>query len=109
MHGRVPTGPNGLASEGEHSPLARAVRDEGPGFDGYFGQRGCNETVLNGPRIVRDHISVTSQSLAPQRMAESAAQGKPHCAATQRGWRVPWPVSSTRWIPRSWCAAEPRR
>jgi fructokinase len=63
VHGRVLTGPNGLAGEWGHNPLPWAVAGEDPVVACYCGQRGCNETVLSGPGLARDHEAVTGQAL----------------------------------------------
>lgn len=81
VHGRVLSGPNGLAGEFGHVPLPWA--DEGdPQFACYCGQRGCNETVLSGTGIARDHEWVTGQKLTTGEISQAAAAGDAACAAT---------------------------
>ncbi len=82
VHGRVLTGPNGLAGEWGHNPMPWAVPGEDPAVDCYCGQRGCNETVLSGPGIARDHTAVTGQSLPTHEIAQRAREGDAACAAT---------------------------
>lgn len=81
VHGRVLTGPNGLAGEFGHVPLPWA--DEGdPQFSCYCGQRGCNETLLSGTGIARDHQWVTGQPLTAGEISQAAAAGDAACIAT---------------------------
>ena len=82
VHGRVLSGPNGLAGEWGHNPLPWAVAGEDPAWDCYCGQRGCNETLLCGLGIARDHAAVTGQDLPAQQIATRAAEGDAACAAT---------------------------
>jgi len=82
VRGRVLAGPNGLAGEWGHNPLPWSVPGEDPAFECYCGQRGCNETLLSGPGIARDHLLATGQSLAAAQIAEHARAGNAGCAAT---------------------------
>ena len=82
VRGRVLRGPNGLAGEWGHNPLPWAVPGEDPLFDCYCGQRGCNETLLSGPGIARDHLHMGGASLTAKQIAEAAAQGDAACQAT---------------------------
>jgi fructokinase len=82
VRGRVLRGPNGLAGEWGHNPLPWAVPGEDPQFDCYCGQRGCNETLLSGPGIARDHLHMTGASLTAKQIAEAAASGDAACQAT---------------------------
>jgi fructokinase len=82
VHGRVLTGPNGLAGEWGHNPLPWAVEGLDPAFECYCGQRGCNETLLSGPGIARDHVLVTGQRMTTKEIAEAARAGDAACAAT---------------------------
>jgi len=82
VRGRVLRGPNGLAGEWGHNPLPWAVPGEDPLFDCYCGQRGCNETLLSGPGIARDHLHMGGASLTAKQIADAAAQGDAACQAT---------------------------
>lgn len=55
VHGRVLTGPNGIAGEWGHTPLPWMRDDEAPGPVCYCGKRGCIETFLSGPAMSLDH------------------------------------------------------
>ena len=78
VHGRVLTGPNGLAGEWGHNPLPWAVAGEDPQRDCYCGRRGCIETLLSGPGLAREH----GGGLDARQIAIAAAAGDAACAAT---------------------------
>ncbi len=82
VHGRVLTGPNGLAGEWGHNPLPWTVAGEDPVFDCYCGQRGCNETLLSGPGLAAEHRLVTGEDRSAEAIAAAAARGDAACAAT---------------------------
>lgn len=82
VRGRVLTGANGLAGEWGHNPLPWADAGADPVVACYCGQRGCNETVLSGPGLARDHEAVTGQILSAQQIAERAQAGDAACSAT---------------------------
>ena len=82
VHGRVLTGPNGLAGEWGHNPLPWAVPDDDPLFDCWCGQRGCNETLLSGPGMAREHRQFGGMALSAAQIAATAARGDDACQAT---------------------------
>jgi fructokinase len=82
VHGRVLSGPNGLAGEWGHNPLPWAVDGEDPLFDCYCGQRGCIETLLSGPGMARDHRQCGGAELSAQEIAAGAVRGDASCVAT---------------------------
>lgn len=82
VNGRVLSGPNGLAGEWGHNPLPWREDADGPELRCYCGQQGCNETVLSGPGIARDHARVAGQALTAQQIAERASAGDADCVAT---------------------------
>jgi fructokinase len=82
VHGRVLSGPNGLAGEWGHNPLPWAVAGDDPVFDCYCGQRGCNETLLSGPGLAREHRHFGGQPWTAEQIAAAAAQGDAACQAT---------------------------
>ncbi|MDP1902238.1 MAG: ROK family protein [Rubrivivax sp.] len=82
VHGRVLTGPNGLAGEWGHNPLPWGQPGEDPAFDCYCGQRGCVETLVSGVGLARDHRHVTGQALTGEEIVQRAAGGDAPCAAT---------------------------
>jgi fructokinase len=82
VHGRVLTGPNGLAGEWGHNPLPWAVPGSDPVLRCYCGQNGCIETVLSGPGMARDHLAHTGAALSAEQIAQAALRGDAACAAT---------------------------
>jgi fructokinase len=82
VHGRVLSGPNGLAGEWGHNPLPWAVPGEDPSFDCYCGQRGCIETLLSGPGLAREHRHFGGAELSAAQIAAAAEQGDDACRAT---------------------------
>jgi fructokinase len=82
VHGRVLSGPNGLAGEWGHNPLPWAVPGEDPSFDCYCGQRGCIETLLSGPGLAREHRHFGGAELSAAQIAAAAEQGDDACQAT---------------------------
>ncbi len=85
VHGRVLQGPNGLAGEWGHNPLPWAGDDEMP-TPCYCGQRGCIETWLSGPAVVRDHAAHGGAERSAEQIARRAAAGDPACDATLARW-----------------------
>ena len=75
VHGRVLTGPNGIAGEWGHNPLPWPVDDELPGPLCYCGKHGCIETFLSGPGLAGDHERRTGQRVAVHEIVERAASG----------------------------------
>ena len=85
VHGRVLNGPNGLAGEWGHNPLPWAHGDE-LRHTCFCGQRGCIETALAGPWLVRDHAEIHGQTLTPHEIVERAARGDAGCEDTMARW-----------------------
>jgi fructokinase len=82
VHGRVLTGPNGIAGEWGHNPLPWAAADEIPGPPCYCGKHGCIETFLSGPGLTSDHERRSRHRLAASEIATSAASGDPAAEKT---------------------------
>ena len=82
VHGRVLTGPNGLAGEWGHNPLPWAAAEEQAAPACYCGQRGCVETWVSGPAIAHDHLAHGGQALSAEQVAANAAAGDDACRAT---------------------------
>jgi fructokinase len=87
VNGQVLTGPNAVAGEWGHSPLPWPEPSELPGPDCYCGKRGCLETFLSGPGLVRDYAAcarvdarevdgaaVVSRAIGGDRHASSALE-----------------------------------
>ena len=86
VHGRVLTGPNGLAGEWGHNPLPWAPADEArPAC--YCGQLGCIETLISGPGIAADHQRRHGGALTALQIASAAGAGDADCADTLARWQ----------------------
>ncbi len=75
VHGRVLTGPHGLAGEWGHNPLPWAHEHGDPVWACYCGQRGCVETLVSGPGLARDHAQRHGGQLDAATIAQQAAAG----------------------------------
>lgn len=76
VDGRVLTGANAIAGEWGHNPLPGETSPP----ECYCGRRGCIETYLSGPGMVRDHHEHGGHRDTPAAIA--AATTDPACAAT---------------------------
>ena len=85
VHGKVLTGPNGLAGEWGHNPMPWREADE-PRLACYCGQSGCIETLLSGPGLAADHQRHHGGSLSAAQIAAAAVAGDAACAATLARW-----------------------
>ena len=86
VHGRVLTGPNGLAGEWGHNPLPWAPADEvRPAC--YCGQTGCVETLVSGPGLAADHQRRHGGGLSAVQIAGAAAAGDAACADSLARWQ----------------------
>ncbi len=81
VHGRVLTGPNGVAGEWGHNPLPWLADDE-PRWACYCGQRGCIETLISGPGLARGHAARHGGTLSAAQIAAAAAAGDAACIDT---------------------------
>jgi len=80
-HGRLLTGPNGLAGEWGHNPLPWADTQEAA-MRCYCGRSGCAEAWLSGPAMARDHAQHTGRAMSARDIARSAASGDDESAHT---------------------------
>jgi len=64
INGRLLAGPNAIAGEWAHNPLPWPSDDERPGPECYCGKRGCIETFLCGPGLVRDYAGLGAPTAA---------------------------------------------
>ena len=92
VHGRVLTGPNGLAGEWGHNPLPWAAADEArPAC--YCGQVGCIETLVSGPGLAADHQRRHGGALTALQIATAASGGdaefadRADCTDTLARWQ----------------------
>jgi fructokinase len=77
LHGRMRSGPNGLAGEWGHNPLPWQSPDEYPGDPCYCGQRGCIERWLSGPALEEDYRRASGSALSGSEIVAAAAAGEP--------------------------------
>lgn len=85
VHGRVLTGPNGVAGEWGHNPLPWAPPGE-PRPACFCGQAGCVETLVSGPGLAADHARVTGETATAAEIAAAADAGDSAAAATLARW-----------------------
>jgi len=88
VHGRMLTGANAIAGEWGHNPLALPGDDLSQMPDCYCGRRGCVESWLSGPGLVRDHLVHTAQTLSATDIERQAAAGDLACEATLRRYEA---------------------
>ena len=82
VHGRVLSGPNGLAGEWGHNPLPWAETGHDPCWACYCGRSGCIESLICGPGLARDHALRHGGTLDGAAIAQGAAAGDEACSAT---------------------------
>ena len=82
VDGKVLVGPNGVAGEWGHNPLPWLEPAEDPVFDCYCGRQGCNETLLSGTGLAREHAWRHGGELRGEEIVERAAAGDAACQAT---------------------------
>ena len=84
VNGRLLQGPNGLAGEWGHTPLAQPA----PGLAKracYCGRENCVETFLSGPGLLATHLELWSAEAEPPDSAE-AIYRRASLPAAPRGW-----------------------
>jgi fructokinase len=82
VHGRVLSGPNGLAGEWGHNPLPWRLADQDPAFSCYCGQHHCIESLVSGPGLARDHAARHGGSLSAADIHQGALNGDAACTQT---------------------------
>ncbi len=82
VHGRVLSGPNGLAGEWGHNPLPWSLADQDPDFNCYCGQRQCIESLVSGPGLARDHAARHGGTLSAADIHQRALAGDALCGQT---------------------------
>lgn len=81
VNGQLLAGPNAIAGEWGHNPLPWPEADEWPGPDCYCGKRGCIETWLSGPGLVRTYEWAGGPSSTVVQMVQRGAAGEERAAA----------------------------
>ena len=79
VNGQVLTGPNSIAGEWGHNPLPWPEADELPGPECYCGLRGCIETFLSGPGMMKRHHDASGETLSSAEIVARAAAGDAAC------------------------------
>ncbi|OEY65088.1 ROK family protein [Marinobacter sp. X15-166B] len=82
VQGRVLSGPNGVAGEWGHNPLAWTPQAELAQRPCFCGRYGCNETFLSGTGLSRTHQLLHGERTSAEQIAERARQGDPDAGAT---------------------------
>ncbi len=80
--GLVLEGHQGIGGEWGHNSLPWPRDGEWPGPDCYCGRKGCIETYVSGPGMVRDHEAVTGQRLSTREILAGAAADEADAAAS---------------------------
>ncbi len=80
--GHVLEGHQGIGGEWGHNSLPWPRDGEWPGPDCYCGRKGCIETYVSGPGMVRDHEAVTGQRLSTREILAGAAGDDDDAAAS---------------------------
>ena len=70
VQGKVLTGPNAIAGEWGHNPLPLPRGEDLPLPDCYCGRKGCIETFLSGPGLIRDHFLLHNERLEAKAIAD---------------------------------------
>ena len=82
IRGQVLTGRNAIGGEWGHNPLPWPHADELPGPPCYCGQRGCIETFVSGPGLLRDHEAVTGERASTREIVAMADACEPRSSGT---------------------------
>ena len=75
INGRLLTGPNGVAGEWGHNPLAWTPQTELDQRPCFCGRYGCNETFLSGIGLSLTHQLLHGQNLPAKIITENALHG----------------------------------
>ncbi|QBM17448.1 fructokinase [Marinobacter sp. JH2] len=82
INGRILTGPNGVAGEWGHNPLAWTPQTELDQRPCFCGRYGCNETFLSGTGLSLTHRLLHGQNLPAKTITENAHDGDKAASAT---------------------------
>jgi fructokinase len=86
VNGQVLSGINGIAGEWGHNPLPWPQAQELPGLECYCGQRGCIETFLSGPGLMKWHLKDFGESLSPDEIVARAMTGDSACERSMQSY-----------------------
>ncbi|MGC2049329.1 MAG: ROK family protein [Gallionella sp.] len=79
VNGNILTGPNGIAGEWGHNPLPWPEAHELPGPECYCSKRGCIETFLSGPGMMKLHLQEAGVSISPEEIVKRAERDDEVC------------------------------
>lgn len=82
VNGKLVSGPNSIAGEWGHTPLAWMSDAEHPGPACYCGKHGCVEAWCSGPALAADHARETHNTLAPEQIVAQANAGNSEARST---------------------------
>ena len=82
IDGQVLEGHQGIGGEWGHNSLPWPEDGEWPGPACYCGRKGCIETYVSGPGMVRDHEEVTGRRVSTREIVARAAAGDDASGAT---------------------------
>ncbi|WP_449285127.1 ROK family protein [Marinobacter sp. PE14] len=82
INGQILEGPNGVAGEWGHNPLAWISQEELEQRPCFCGRNGCNETFLSGTGLSLTHRLMTGQKHSARRIVEQAREGDPRARET---------------------------
>lgn len=82
VNGRILTGPNGVAGEWGHNPLAWTPQADIALRPCFCGRCGCNETFLSGAGLSLTHKLLSGQERPARDIAENARKGDTEAAET---------------------------
>ncbi len=76
LDGKIVPGANAIAGEWGHNPLPWPEADELPGPECYCGRRGCVETWLSGPGLLRDFHRHGGEAERAEQVVAAAERGE---------------------------------
>lgn len=82
VNGQILTGPNGVAGEWGHNPLAWTPDTDLQQRPCFCGRHGCNETFLSGTGLSLTHRLRTGQQLSARNITDNAERGDPEARET---------------------------
>ncbi|WP_372965622.1 ROK family protein [Marinobacter sp.] len=82
VNGQILTGPNGVAGEWGHNPLAWTPQIELERRPCFCGSFGCNETFLSGTGLSFTHLLLNGQNLSAKDITENARKGNKEATET---------------------------
>ncbi|WP_100640818.1 ROK family protein [Marinobacter salexigens] len=82
VNGRVLKGPNGVAGEWGHNPLAWTPQAELERRPCFCGNNGCNERFASGTGLSLTHKFLTGEDQPARQIAENARQGNKEAAGS---------------------------